>query len=1397
MAKTPGVIVRLFVELVKYQAEQFVGPSFRRVLSKELADIAGEELNERLAGFLDQGEQLENLREAFHQADQMFARDCKDDALHQLIIAHPLADLAALEELARHLPETLDSEGLRSAIRAYFDQVRLPRMSEEQIDLGASIYQLCLERSLAATCGQLLPGIFAKTERIESNTQRLIEMGTKSAAMQEQLKQVQEEILARLPAKPPLTLPYQVPGLPSYFVRRPEITRKLIKHLRGQAKGGRLLISAVHGMGGVGKTTLAAALARDPRLEKRFPHGVLWVTLGQQPDVLTELIGWIQELGDYQFKPLIIDTAAAHLRSLLKDRACLLVVDDAWQAAHAEPFMVGGEQCQMLITTRDASLASKLKAKLFDLDVLDEPQALALLSGKLGGIKDADQPKAAALAKALGYHPLALELAAAQVEEGRPWDELVQIFQGQAARLEALDLDEPTRRTESLRLCFRASLELLSPAEREAFAWLGVLAEEAHIRPALASVLWSLSEDQAVERLRRFKRKALLKNLGENEYALHDLLLDEARQRLLEQMSWEEAQVTFLERLRSRTRDGLWHTLPEDGYNHAHLTWHMQQAGLIEAIHALLREETPEGRNGWFEACDRLGDLGIFLADLHRAWYIARNRVGLQCRYSLILTTINTLAGSIPPDLLNELVRTNVWNPLQALAYARQDPHPVNKSMAISYLIPYLPEKIYQEPVVEALQAVRGIRNLAWKAEALSVLLPYLPDGVRTQLLIDVLPEIKKIWDEDERAIALSNLAPFFSENLVVRALNIAHEIEEEKPRVIALSGLAPYLPMDVRLKVIREAKHVALKIRNPKWMIEALVALAPNLPEQERTQVFFAKFQTILLINEDLNERIEKLVFLVPYLFNDIRSWVITEAFQCLKKANSRLKAEILSSLAPYLPKDQLSQAFGFAWGIEEYHSYRTIALTSLIPYMPQDLLVKALLAVQSIENDGERAILLTSIAPYLSHETRQQIVTDALDATRFIGDDIERVEALVALAPCLSEEQLEETMNLVFKIRDDEVIERALSRLVPNLSPKQLEIAMHAAGLICGEVVWVNILVDFAPKMPLDLLMETLQRVYKLYDKWSKARALSILAGYLPEANRLQAMIIALDTIEEIESENLRAHALSELVPHLPEVLYEKAYQIVIEIKDFDELVTALSGLTPHLPMGLLMTVLQFIPGIGDKDARSFAFVKTVTCLPENIRSEKISEALQIARGIEYEIWRADALTMLIPYLSQEFRHRVLEETLLTIWGISDEDIQLDILVELTKHLPEDSFMQTLQAIGNIVKLDFWIRFLSRLASRLPENKLVEVFQADQKINDIETRTEAFIRLAPYLAVFSFDSLESLWQETLPILASRTRRDLLSDLAALEPMIFALGGQEAIVEVFHAIQDVGRWWP
>ncbi len=67
----------------------------------------------------------------------------------------------------------------------------------------------------------------------------------------------------------------------------------------------------------------------------------------------------------------------------------------------------------------------------------------------------------------------------------------------------------------------------------------------------------------------------------------------------------------------------------------------------------------------------------------------------------------------------------------------------------------------------------------------------------------------------------------------------------------------------------------------------------------------------------------------------------------------------------------------------------------------------------------------------------------------------------------------------------------------------------------------------------------------------------------------------------------------------------------------------------------------------------------------------------------------------------------------------------------------------------------------------------------------------------LASRLAKLPRATLYPLWCETLHIISQRTRRNLLTDLSTLAPVIFALGGTVAVVETCRSILEVGYWWP
>jgi len=85
--------------------------------------------------------------------------------------------------------------------------------------------------------------------------------------------------------------------------------------------------------------------------------------------------------------------------------------------------------------------------------------------------------------------------------------------------------------------------------------------------------------------------------------------------------------------------------------------------------------------NMWYTVHERVGDTSGYLSDVDRAWRLAErayagrqssSAIGLQCRYALIVASLCSLAGNIPPALLAALVEKGIWLGPQGLAYARQ-----------------------------------------------------------------------------------------------------------------------------------------------------------------------------------------------------------------------------------------------------------------------------------------------------------------------------------------------------------------------------------------------------------------------------------------------------------------------------------------------------------------------------------------------------------------------------------------------------------------------------------------------------------------------------------------------------------------------------------------------------
>lgn len=327
------------------------------------------------------------------------------------------------------------------------------------------------------------------------------------------------------PAEPPAVtgtpVPRQLPAAPSPFVgRHPE--------LDVLGAGGTVLISAVAGTGGIGKTWLALHWAH--RHAARYPDGQLFVDLrGFSPDTApldpgTVLRGFLDALGVADDKtPPDTEARAALFRSLVADRRMLLVLDNAATADQVVPLLPGTGTCTVLVTSRRVltDLVTRHGARHLDLDLLSDAEAHALLEHRLGAPRLAAEPDA--VTALLGYcrrFPLALGILAgrAATQPHLPLAELA--AEVREFGVDALDDDDPAA---SLPVVLATSYQALSVAQQRVFGQLGSAPGPDISLPAAAS-LTGLPPVRAARVLRALQEASLLQRTPDGRYAMHDLI---------------------------------------------------------------------------------------------------------------------------------------------------------------------------------------------------------------------------------------------------------------------------------------------------------------------------------------------------------------------------------------------------------------------------------------------------------------------------------------------------------------------------------------------------------------------------------------------------------------------------------------------------------------------------------------------------------------------------------------------------------------------------------------------------------------------------------------------------------------------------------------------------------
>ncbi|HNB50927.1 MAG TPA: tetratricopeptide repeat protein [Anaerolineales bacterium] len=253
---------------------------------------------------------------------------------------------------------------------------------------------------------------------------------------------------------------------------------------------------------GAGKTRLS--LQASVTLRPTFGHGVHFVELAplHEPNQVTEAIAQALQVRETLNRPL-----RKALLARLQDRQTLLVLDNFEQVMAAAPLvseiLEHAKGVKILVTSREA--LSLYGEHVFPVHPLDLPDpeapfetlqtnpAITLFVQRAQAawpafqLNEANAPEIARICIQLDGLPLALEMAAAQVQWLSP-EKLLAQLQARLASLRGHTKNRPQRQ-QSLRGAIEWSYEHLEPDERQAFEWFAVFAGGCSVEAASAVLL--------------------------------------------------------------------------------------------------------------------------------------------------------------------------------------------------------------------------------------------------------------------------------------------------------------------------------------------------------------------------------------------------------------------------------------------------------------------------------------------------------------------------------------------------------------------------------------------------------------------------------------------------------------------------------------------------------------------------------------------------------------------------------------------------------------------------------------------------------------------------------------------------------------------------------------------
>jgi hypothetical protein len=1241
---------------------------------------------------------------------------------------------------------------------------------------------------------------------------------------------------------PPLGRAIGVPAPPPHYRPRPgqfaRIAERLMldrpEHLAVPPERRAFL---VHGMGGVGKSVLAAAVARSTATRRVFSDGVIWVPVGPDAGSLQVLQQAGRDAGDDTRQYTNEHDATALLRARLERSAVLIVLDNVWSSAPVEAIREAlGPRCRLIATTREPGLVA-LGMPAVDLAPFSEAEAVAYLEEWARADDLPLSPAIVEVARECGFLPFALTLAGAMAES-TSWETLAERLR--AADLSFMEANIPGYPYSNLLRAMQVSVDWLGssddPDRRAAldryfeiagFRW------EAGVPEAALATLWrargGIDGAASGRVLTILSRYGLVRTEGQSPrrlVRLHDLQQDYLSARTRDPRAEHAAILDAYAVIDPAAPFVAW----DDGYYLDNVFHHLEKAGQGERMHAVLTTNAVDGRNAWWRTRIAHGQALGFVADVRRSWEHAwrgvsekkapdSGAVARAAQYALMTGSARVVVSDVPVEFVGRLLAEKIWTSDQAIAVLEWVARGQRVLDALVAVLPYLPPARRKDAIEDGLRMARDQVEPPDRARGLLQMAAFLDDGRRGQVVGEALELI------GDRApyhfyLEAQRVAPERTE-LLERAIAAAESARDAFSRKMAVIALASAVPED-RIDDLLIMAHGA---GSPEDQAEVLLELAPRLPEPRREAVAKQAF-ALLRDGEDfkgagvtaVKERARAVRFLPPAARGPAAVGILDELAR-LKWRKHRVAA--LAEIVPFLDGARRPQAEALACELSGELSASDIAdllkeggrgawLAQEAPEFFQPLVARLLMVATKEETAHTRTSAIGALLPFVDRAQVRALFEEEERRSQRINDIEDRARCVAALARTLPPETREAAIEPVLREigGTPELSGRELAALAPVAAASQLDAIAAALQRVDGFGRGEAAAALLAASARLGLWGNGEELLAQVGSAFHLRRALGRFPADVPAEEARRLVLAAINTREP----EIAGAAIAFLSRHLPAEERQAAIKIALQAADamgnHHDRYELLEDLLPVLPGETLEQAAAFIPAEATQHVMDREDLLAALAA-RHAECGQMREAIAAASRCSYTYARCRAYTRMSRHV-QPAEAGMLLERAETSADKESARTRVELLADIARLRPEPDRSRL---IGKALALAR--RIEKDLGAASAEEERARALCAIIPLLDGEQRaaaiTEAWQNAAKSGAFVGIDTLEALapfiaelapagtalrWRADLEM-AARARHHVLDEVRALAPVVARLGGEAGVAAVIDAVDRAARWWP